>query len=44
MKKIENFRFNDVVLYAKGWYEHTDNFMKICLMKFIVLNRIIKGE
>lgn len=21
MKQIENFRFNDLVLYCKGWYE-----------------------
>lgn len=25
MKKITNFTYNDVVLYAKGWYERTDN-------------------
>lgn len=37
MKKIENFRFNDVVLYAKGWYEHTNNFMKD-LEKYIRMN------
>ena len=37
MKTIENFRFNDVVLYAKGWYEHSDNFMKD-LEKYIRMN------
>ena len=37
MRTIENFRFNDVVLYAKGWYEHTDNFMKD-LEKYIRMN------
>lgn len=25
MKKITNFTYNDVVLYAKGWYQRTDN-------------------
>ena len=25
MEKIKNFPFNDVVLYAKCWYERTDN-------------------
>ena len=25
MKKITDFPFNDIVLYAKGWYERTDN-------------------
>lgn len=25
MKKITDFPFNDVVLYAKGWYQRTDN-------------------
>ena len=25
MQKITNFRFNDIVLYAKGWYQRTDN-------------------
>jgi hypothetical protein len=24
MKPIENFTYNDIVLYAKGWYEKTD--------------------
>ena len=28
MRTIENFRFNDVVLYAKGWYERSGDFMK----------------
>lgn len=37
MKQIENFRFNDVVLYAKGWYEHSDDFMRD-LEKYIRLN------
>ena len=37
MKQITNFRFNDVVLYAKGWYEHTENFMKD-LEKYIRMN------
>ena len=37
MKKIVNFRFNDVVLYSKGWYEHSDNFMKD-LEKYIRMN------
>lgn len=25
MEKITNFTYNDVVLYAKGWYQRTDN-------------------
>ena len=25
MKKIENFQWNDIVLYSKGWYESTDD-------------------
>lgn len=25
MKKIENFQWNDIVLYSKGWYENTDD-------------------
>ena len=24
MKPLEDWRFNDLVLYAKGWYEHKD--------------------
>lgn len=28
MRVIENFRFNDVVLYSKGWYAHSGDFMK----------------
>lgn len=24
MKRIENFLYNDIVLYSKGWYERTD--------------------
>lgn len=37
MKTIKDFRFNDVVLYSKGWYEHTDDFMKD-LEKYIRMN------
>lgn len=37
MKKIINYRFNDVALYCKGWYEHTDNFMGD-LEKYIRMN------
>lgn len=37
MRTIENFRFNDVVLYAKGWYEHSEDFMKD-LDKYIRMN------
>lgn len=37
MKTIENFRFNDVVLYAKGWYERSGDFMKD-LDKYIRMN------
>ena len=25
MERIENFVFNDIVLYAKGWYQGTEN-------------------
>lgn len=25
MKRIENFQWNDIVLYSKGWYETTDD-------------------
>ena len=25
MERIENFTFNDIVLYAKGWYQCSDN-------------------
>lgn len=25
MEKLENYKFNDIVLYAKGWYKTSDN-------------------
>lgn len=25
MEKIENYKFNDIVLYAKGWYKRSEN-------------------
>ena len=27
MKAIENFRYNDLVLYCKHWYKHSDNIL-----------------
>jgi hypothetical protein len=37
MATITNFRFNDVVLYAKGWYESSGNLLKD-LEKYIKRN------
>ena len=25
MEKIKDYTFNDIILYAKGWYKGTDN-------------------
>ena len=37
MKRIENFRFNDLVLYSKGWYESSGDFYAD-LEKYIRMN------